>query len=142
MLMLAYSNLHRRAELTDLLVKDVRILPTGLLVAMLTSKTDLSAKGAIEFIADQRRHPLGRPREGLVRGAQGARRRHPGTARLLGPGRHRAAHEPKARHPAGRSDEGRRGQRACQRLASRAGVPYVDGKKGQARSLRPARTPT
>ncbi|CAL9324767.1 hypothetical protein [Streptomyces sp. SudanB66_2053] len=53
MLTLAYCNLHRRTELTDLLVKHVRILPPGLLVTTATSKTDRQAKGATEFIADR-----------------------------------------------------------------------------------------
>ncbi|MEU0683526.1 hypothetical protein [Streptomyces albogriseolus] len=53
MLTLNYSNLHHRAELTDLLVKHVKILPTGLLVTTATSKTDRQAKGATEFIADR-----------------------------------------------------------------------------------------
>ncbi|MGW5971917.1 hypothetical protein [Streptomyces sp. NPDC055186] len=52
-LALAYCNLHRRAELTDLLVKQVKILPTGLIVTTATSKTDRQAKSATEFIADR-----------------------------------------------------------------------------------------
>ncbi|MGA5121542.1 hypothetical protein [Streptomyces pseudogriseolus] len=43
MLTLAYSNRRRRAELTDLLVKLVKILLTGLLVTTATSKTDRQA---------------------------------------------------------------------------------------------------
>ncbi|MGA5605134.1 hypothetical protein ACPCUF_29575 [Streptomyces griseoincarnatus] len=53
MLTLNYSNLHRRAELTDLLVKHVKILPTGLLVTTATSKMDRQAKGSTEFLADR-----------------------------------------------------------------------------------------
>ncbi|WP_143626300.1 hypothetical protein [Streptomyces viridosporus] len=52
-LALAHCNLHRRAELTDLLVKHIKILPTGLLVTTATSKTDRQVKGVPEFIADR-----------------------------------------------------------------------------------------
>ncbi|MEU2502872.1 hypothetical protein [Streptomyces sp. NRRL S-1314] len=53
MLTLNYSNLYRRAELTNLLVKHVKILPTGLLVTTAASKMDRQAKGSTEFIADR-----------------------------------------------------------------------------------------
>ncbi|MFF4795063.1 hypothetical protein ACFY2M_36165 [Streptomyces sp. NPDC001276] len=52
-LALAYGNLHRRRELTDLLVKHMKIVPTQLIVTTATPDTDRQAKGSTEFIADR-----------------------------------------------------------------------------------------
>ncbi|MFE6782117.1 hypothetical protein ACFVFF_07635 [Streptomyces sp. NPDC057680] len=52
-LTLAYHNLHRRVELTDLLVKRVRVMSSGLVVVTASSKTDQEGKGASEFLKDR-----------------------------------------------------------------------------------------
>ncbi|TWD13096.1 ATP dependent DNA ligase-like protein [Streptomyces sp. T12] len=67
---------------------------------------------------------------------QGARRRRPYTARLSGPDRHRLTRQPQARYPAGERMKGGAVNDRVQPLASRAGIPYVGGKKVRAHSLR------
>ncbi|MER5995932.1 hypothetical protein [Streptomyces viridosporus] len=142
MLVLAYGNLHRRAELTDLLVKHVRILPTGLLVTTATSKTYRQAKGATEFIADRDGIRLvARARAwfavlkelGADAPAQPAFRSLTVTGRL-----------------ANRAHATRRGERMkgsavnehVQLLAGRAGIPYIGGRRCGRTVCGPARTPT
>jgi hypothetical protein len=131
-LALAYCNLHRRAELTDLLVKQVKILPTGLLVTTATSKTDRQAKGATEFIADRddiRLVARARAWYAVLKelGADGPTQ--PVLRALTVTGR-----------LANRAHATRRGERMkggainerVQLLAARAGIPYIGGKKVRA----------
>lgn len=132
MLVLAYCNLHRRTELTDLLVKHVRILPTGLLVTTATSKTDRQAKGVTEFIADRddiRLIARARAWFAVLKelGADGPDqpvfRALTVTGRLV----------PRA-HATRRGKCMRDGaiNERVQLLAGRAGIPYIAGKKARA----------
>ncbi|MER7937907.1 MULTISPECIES: hypothetical protein [unclassified Streptomyces] len=135
-LVLAYVNLHRRVELADLLVKHVRILPTGLLVTTAASKTDQDAKGTTEFLKD-------RPDLRLVDRA----RAWLAVLRKLGAGGPtqplfraltvKGNLQPRA-HATRRGDRMKGGaiNDRVQLLAARAGIPYIAGKKVKAHSLR------
>ncbi|MEU1221356.1 hypothetical protein [Streptomyces microflavus] len=135
-LALAYHNLHRRSELTDLLEIHVKIMNSGLIVTTATSKTDVNSKGASEFLAD-------RPDTQLVRRARawiavrerigGAGPRRPVFQALTPKGnlapRGLATKRGEKMKPGAINDR-------VQVLADRAGIPYIAGKKVTAHSLR------
>ncbi|MEV0982125.1 tyrosine-type recombinase/integrase [Streptomyces sp. NPDC049915] len=135
-LALAYHNLHRRSELTDLLATHLRIMNSGLMVTTATSKTDTDSQGATEFLAD-------RPDTQLVRrarawmdvrkkiGADGPYR--PVFVALTVKGnlasRKLATKRGEKMKPGAINDR-------VQLLADKAGIPYIAGKKVTAHSLR------
>ncbi|MEV5049429.1 tyrosine-type recombinase/integrase [Streptomyces griseoincarnatus] len=136
MLTLAYSNLHRRAELTDLLVKHMKILPTGLLVTTATSKTDRQAKGATEFIADRddiRLVHRAKAWFAVLKEFDADAPAQPVFRALTVTGR--LANRRLATRRGERMKGGAVNERV-QLLASRAGIPYLGGKKVRAHSLR------
>ncbi|MFD9248418.1 site-specific integrase [Streptomyces bottropensis] len=133
---LAYHNLHRRSELTDLLEIHLRIMNSGLLVTTATSKTDKDSQGATEFIAD-------RPDTQLVRRARAWMdvRKKIGAD---GPNRPIfVALTPKG-NLASRKLATKRGEKLkpgaindrVQLVADRAGIPYIAGRKVTAHSAR------
>lgn len=133
-LVLGYANLHRRSELTNLLVKHVKVMAAGIHVTVAASKTDQAGKGSSQFIADRTDlrivertrawlevlHDLGAdgPTQPLFRGLTVK-----GALRI--PTADRGEHM----KPGSINDR-------VQLLADRAGVPYIDGKKVTAHSLR------
>ncbi|WP_030372451.1 tyrosine-type recombinase/integrase [Streptomyces rimosus] len=135
-LALAYHNLHRRSELTDLLEAHIKIMDSGLVVTTATSKTDTNSKGSTEFLAD-------RPDTQLVRrarawfavrekiGAGGPRRPVFMALTVKGNLASRKLATKRGEHlkPGAINDR-------VQLLADRAGVPYIAGKKVTAHSLR------
>ncbi|MFE7235919.1 tyrosine-type recombinase/integrase [Streptomyces sp. NPDC002405] len=135
-LVLAYCNLHRRRELTDLLVKHVKVVPMGLIVTTATSKTDKQAKGSTEFIADRPDLQLvarGRAWFAVLKrlGADGADQ--PVFRALTVKGN--LANRTLATKRGERMKGGAINER-LQRLADLAGIPYIAGKKVTAHSLR------
>jgi integrase len=135
-LALAYCNLHRRVELTDLLVKQVKILPTGLIVTTATSKTDKQSKGATEFLADRADLQLvARARAWFaVLKRLGADRPDQPLFRALtvkGNLANRSRATVRGEHMKGGAINDR-----VQVLAARAGIPYIGENKVTAHSLR------
>ncbi|MEW1677979.1 hypothetical protein AB0O47_32800 [Streptomyces noursei] len=135
-LALAYHNLHRRSELTDLLEVHVKVLHSGLVVTTATSKTDKNSQGFSEFLAD-------RPDTQLVSRARAwfAVREKVGAA---GPYRPVFVALTTKGNLASRKLATKRGEHLkpgalndrVQVLADRAGIPYIAGKKVTAHSLR------
>ncbi|MFD0229290.1 hypothetical protein ACWGPD_25185 [Streptomyces hirsutus] len=135
-LALAYCNVHRRAELTDLLVKHVKILPTGLLVTTATSKTDKQAKGSTEFIADRDDIQLvarARAWYAVLKDLGADRPDQPVFRALTVTGR--LANRTLATWRGDRMKGGAVNDRV-QLLATKAGIPYIANKKVTAHSLR------
>ncbi|MER6520243.1 hypothetical protein ABT246_25730 [Streptomyces sp. NPDC001553] len=126
---LAYGNLRRESELTDLLNGRMRIHDTGLFVVTATSKTDQAGRGAGNWVAD--REDLQLVRRGrawrVVLRELGADAPHLPVFRAL------TVQGKLRKYPADR----KRGVRMrpgslddrLQELAERAGTPYIDGKK-------------
>ncbi|WP_281156707.1 hypothetical protein [Streptomyces sp. HYC2] len=135
-MVLAYCNLHRRRELTDLLVKHVKIVPMGLIVTTATSKTDKQAKGSTEFIADRPDLQLvarGRAWFAVLKrlGADGADQPVFRALTIRGNLANRTlATKRRERMKGGAINE------RLQRLADLGGIPYRAGKKVTAHSLR------
>ncbi|WP_167455558.1 tyrosine-type recombinase/integrase [Streptomyces tirandamycinicus] len=136
MLALAYGNLHRRIELADLLVQNVRITASGLIVTTATSKTDKQSKGATEFIQDREDLRLvSRARAWLSvlreLGADGPTQ--PLFRALTVKGN--LANRTLATKRGDRMKGGALNER-IQHLADLAGIPYIANKKVTAHSLR------
>ncbi|MER7765193.1 hypothetical protein [Streptomyces sp. NPDC097619] len=126
---LAYANLQRESELTDMLIGRIKIYDTGLMVTTATSKTDQAGKGATRFVTDREDLQLVRrarawfavlheldafaPHLPLFRAltVKGRLRKYP-------PERERGL-----RMRSGSLDD------RLQVLAARAGVPVIDGRK-------------
>ncbi|MET9528225.1 hypothetical protein [Streptomyces coeruleorubidus] len=135
-LTLAYHNLHRRIELTDLLNKRVRILDSGLLVTTASSKTDQEGKGVPEFLKD-------RPDTQLVARARawfavlkklGADGPDQPVFRALTPAGNLAPRTLATKR--GDRMKGEAINKRVQLLADRAGIPYIANQKVTAHSLR------
>ncbi|MEU2502376.1 MULTISPECIES: tyrosine-type recombinase/integrase [Streptomyces] len=136
MLTLNYSNLHPGAELTDLLAKHMKILPTGLLVTTATSKSDRQAKGATEFLADRddiRLVDRAKAWVSVLKELGADAPAQPVFRALTVTGR--LANRTRATRRGDRMKGGAVNDRV-QLLAGRAGIPYVGGKKVRAHSLR------
>ncbi|MFB6839764.1 hypothetical protein [Streptomyces sp. NPDC056361] len=135
-LALAYHNLHRRQELTDLLNKRVRVLSSGLLVVTASSKTDQEGKGTPpEFLKD-------RPDTQLVARAKawfevlaklGADGPDQPVFRALTPLGNLAPRTLAAKR--GDRMKGSAINARVQLLADQAGIPYIAGQKVTAHSL-------
>ncbi|WP_330335605.1 hypothetical protein OHS33_38890 (plasmid) [Streptomyces sp. NBC_00536] len=126
---LAYCNLHRESELTDLLRGRIKVYDTGLHVVTATSKTDQSGKGSGRFLEDREDLQLVR----RARAWLGVLRELDADAAHLPVFRALTVKGALRKYPADRE----RGVRMrpgsldarLQELAERAGVPYIDGKK-------------
>ncbi|MFD8978895.1 hypothetical protein [Streptomyces sp. NPDC059564] len=133
---LAYTNLHRRIELADQLVKWVKIYDTGLHVTTATSKTDQSGVGAAEFIEDREDLQLvRRARAWLsVLHELGAAGPNQPLFRALTRGGNLAPRT----HATKRGEHMKGGSlnERLQHLAAKAGIPYIEGKKVSAHSWR------
>lgn len=133
-LVLGYANLHRRSELTDLLIKHVKVMATGIHVTVAASKTDQIGKGASEFIADRADLRIVERTQAWLDvlrdlGANGPTQ--PLFRGLTVKGGLRQPTEKRGEHMKPGSINDR-----VQALADRAGIPYIDGKKVTAHSLR------
>ncbi|MFD3328580.1 hypothetical protein [Streptomyces sp. NPDC058701] len=126
---LAYCNLRRESELTDLLNGRIRIHDTGLYVVTATSKTDQAGKGAGNWIKDREDLQLVRRARAwfTVLRELGADAPHLPVFRALtlkgALRKYPAKRERGVRMRPGSLDD------RLQELAERAGVPYIDGKK-------------
>ncbi|MFD7258423.1 hypothetical protein [Streptomyces sp. NPDC059874] len=133
---LGYANLHREMELADLLVRRLRIHPTGIHVGTASSKTDQQGKGSSRFIEDRPDLRLvARARAWLAvleeLGADGPDQ--PVFRSLTAGGNPRTY--PEGRKRGTRMRPGSLNER-IQHLAGKAGLPYIDDRKVTAHSLR------
>ncbi|MFD9575362.1 hypothetical protein ACFWBI_36785 [Streptomyces sp. NPDC059982] len=126
---LAYANLRRESELTDLLRGRVRVHDTGLYVVTATSKTDQAGKGASNWIQDREDLQLVRRARAWfdVLRELGADAPHLPVFRALTV-KGQLRKYPADRERGVRMRPGSLNDR-LQVLAERAGVPYIDGKK-------------
>ncbi|MFF4456583.1 hypothetical protein [Streptomyces goshikiensis] len=127
---LAYGNLRRESELTDLLRGRVRVHDTGLFVVTATSKTDQAGKGAGNWVADREDLQLVRRARAwfAVLRELGADAPHLPVFRAL------TVKGELRKYPATRKRGGVRMRPGSlddrlRELAERAGFPYIDGKK-------------
>ncbi|WP_406054006.1 hypothetical protein OG462_42560 [Streptomyces sp. NBC_01077] len=137
-LALAYHNLHRRVELTDLLVKQVRVMSSGLLVVTASSKTDQDGKGTPpEFLKDRADTQLvARAKAWFeVLAKLGADGPDQPVFRALTPRGNLASRTLATKR--GDRMKGDAINARVQLLADRAGIPYIAGQKVTAHSLRP-----
>lgn len=133
-IVLGYANLHRRSELTDLLIKNVKVMAAGVLVTVATSKTDQTGKGVSEFIADRadlRIVERARAWLAVLADLDAAGPTQPLFRGLTTKGGLRQPTKKRGEHMKPGSINDR-----VQGLADRAGIPYIDGKKVTAHSLR------